>query len=404
MNIDLRSYIQILFRRWWALAVGLVAGLVLGYLVLSSLGMLPVYTATATVLVTGTGTTSGSTREDTLVLTFAELARQDTVTQAVVETLGLSISAQEVAAATQVSVIPSTRLMEIAVTYRDPQTAAAVANELARQLAGQAGVRAYRLQVVSAAAAPGMPDLGPYVNVALAGVLGLFLLTGVVFLWEYLRDVVRGSSAAAARLGLPVLGTLTRKAGGTPAIWPLVEQCTRLGSAAGHRRLLVTSPGSGEGKSGVAELLATAWTRTGRRAVLVDANIRRPVLHKRLGCPNEAGLADWLLPSGKAVPTCRPSENLALLPSGPAPADPAGILVSPRWPDVLAALDQEGDMVIIDGPPVLPAAEIALLSPQVDGILLVLRVGKTRFAAAGEALEALRMVEGPILGLVLSHG
>jgi capsular exopolysaccharide synthesis family protein len=404
MDIDVRGYLLIILRRWWALAAGLVAGLALGYGVLSYLGTLPAYTATATILVIGTGSTSSSTQDDTLVLTFAELARQDTVTQAVIDTLGLAITAQEVALATKVNVIASTRLMEIAVTYRDPQTAAAIANEEARQLAGQAAVRAYRLQVVSPAIAPNRPDLGPYINVALAGALGLLLATGLVFLGEYLRDPVRGAAVLASRLGLPVLGTFTRQADKkAQAIWPLVEQCIRLGRAAGHRRLLVTSPGTGEGKSTVAALLATAWTRTGRSAVLVDANVRRPVLHQRLGCPNEAGLADWLSPSGVAVPTCPVSEHLALLPSGPPPADPVGVLVSQQWPAVLATLDAQADMVIIDGPPVLPAAELSLLAPQVDGILLVLRVGKTTFAALSEAVEALKLVDGPILGLVLNR-
>ena len=400
----MRGYLQMILRRWWALAAGLFAGLALGYVVLSYLGTLPAYTATATVLVSETGSASGSTREDTLVLTFAELARQDTVTQAVVDTLGLSLTAQEVALATKVSVIASTRLMEIAVTYREPQTAAAIANEEARQLAGQAGVRSYRLQVVSPAIAPGQPNMGPYINVALAGALGLLLAAGLVFLGEYLRDPVQGVAALASRLGLPVLGTLTRQADKqAQAIWPLVEQCTRLGSTTGHRRLLVTSPGAGEGKSTVAVLLAAAWTRTGRSAVLVDAHLRRPVLHDRLGCPNEAGLADWLAPAGKAVPTCAVSERLAVLPSGPAPADPVGVLVSQQWPAVLTALDAQADLVIIDGPPVLPAAELSLLAPHVDGILLVLRAGKTRFAALSEAVEALNLVDGPILGLVLNR-
>jgi capsular exopolysaccharide synthesis family protein len=401
--MDLQSYLCMLGRRWWALAAGLVIGLVLGYLAFSFLGLLPVYSATSTVLVTDTGSTASSDPYGALVLTYAELARQDAVTQAVAKALGLPISAREVARFTEVHVIPETRLMEITVTHRDPQIAAAVANEVARQLADQPWVRAYRLQIVSPAVLPDLPNLAPYVNVLLAGMLGLFLVAGLVFLREYLADTAHGASMVASRLAVPVLGTFSRKTDVVQAIWPLVELCKHLGEEE-HRRLLITSPALGEGKSTLAQMLATAWTRAGYTAILVDAHVQRPILHERLGCPNDVGLTDWLALPDKPIATCQLSDGLALLPSGSAPTDPIVALAAPQWPAVLAALDQQADMVIIDGPPVLPAAEIAILAPQVDGILMVLCAGRTKLSAASEALEALDLVDGPILGLVLNGG
>jgi succinoglycan biosynthesis transport protein ExoP len=402
--MNLQSYLRILLRWWWALAVGLIVGLVTGYLAFHLLGLLPVYSATATVLVTDTGATAASDRYGALVLTYAELARQDAVTQAVVKALGLPIPAREVAESIEVHVIADTRLMEITVAHRDPQIAAAVANEVARQLADQPWVRAYRLQVVSAAIAPSLPNLGPYINVLLAGVLGMLLATGLIFLGEYLTDTVRETSVAASRLDLPVLATLTRDADDTEqAIWPLVELCTRLGEA-GHRRLLITSPCSDAQVPTVVLRLANAWTCTGRTVIIVDADVQKPVLHERLGCPNDSGLVDWLASPGESIPICSTTDSLALLSGGPAPADPAAILTSQQWPALLAALDQQADIVIIAGPPILPAAEVALLAPQVDGILIVLRAGKSKLSKAGEALEALDLVDGPVLGLAVNKG
>ncbi len=404
MNIDLKSYLDILYRRWWALMGGLVAGLGVSYLAFSLLGALPVYSATATTLVTDTGSAASLDRYGTLVLTCAELARQDTVTQAVVDALKLPISAREVAEATQVSIIAETWLMEISVTHRDPLVAAAVANELARQLSNHAWVREYRLQVVSAAVPPDLPDPGPYINVLLGGGLGVFLLAGLVLFREYLAGTFQSAALAAWRLDLPVLGTLARHTDKqAQAIWPLVELCSRLGKA-GHRRVLITSPGLGEGKSTLAVLLAQAWARTGRTAILVDAHVQQPVLRERLGCAHNhnAGLTDWLASPKETIPTYSLSECLALLPSGVFAGDPAAVLASQQWPALLTILDRQADIVVIDGPPVLPAAEIALLAPLMDGILLVARVGKTKYSAAGEALEALRMVDGPVLGLVLN--
>ncbi|MBN1812154.1 MAG: hypothetical protein JXA14_09990 [Anaerolineae bacterium] len=401
--MDLQSHLRILSRRWWALLAGLAAGLTLGYLAFHLLGLLPVYSATATVLVADTGASAASDRYGALVLTYAELVRQDAVTQAVVKALGLPISAREVAEATEVHIIAETRLMEITVTYQDPRVAAAVANELARQLADQPWIRAYRLQIVSAAIAPNLPNLGPYVNVLLAGMLGLLLAMGLAFLSEYLADTVREAAVAASRLDLPILGTLACKTGKTEqAIWPLVEICAQLGEA-GHRRILITSSMAGEGKSSLAMLLAAAWTRTERTAVLIDAHVQRPVLHQKAGCSLETGLTDWLASPKEPLPICQLSDSLALLPSGSMPNDPATILASQQWPAVLADLDQRADIVIIDAPPVLPAAEVALLAPQMDGILMVLRVGKTKLSVAREALEALDLVGGPVLGLILNR-
>lgn len=402
--MNLQSYLRILLRWWWALALGLIIGLAMGYLAFHLLGLLPVYSATATVLITDTGATAASGRYGALVLTYAELARQDAVTQAVVKALGLPISAREVAESTEVHVIAETRLMEITVTHQDPKIAATVANEVARQLADQPWVRAYRLQVVSPAIAPNLPNLGPYINVLLTGVLGGLLMTGLIFLGEYLTDTVRETSVAASRLDLPVLATLTRSADDTEqAIWPLVELCTRLGDD-GHRRLLITSPCPGAKVPTVALRLANAWTCTGRTAVLVDADVQKPVLHERLGCPNDSGLVDWLASPEESIPICPTTDGLSLLPGGPVSADSAAILTSQQWPTLLAALDQQADIVIVAGPPILPAAEIALLAPQVDGILIVLRAGKSRLSKAGEALEALDLVDGPILGLAVNKG
>jgi non-specific protein-tyrosine kinase len=128
------------------------------------------------------------------------------------------------------------------------------------------------------------------------------------------------------------------------------------------------------------------------------------VLHERLGCPNDPGLVDWLASPGESIPICPTEDGPSLLPGGPASADPAAILTSQQWPMLLAALDQQADIVIIAGPPILPAAEIALLAPQVDGILIVLRAGKSKLSKAGEALEALDLVDGPILGLAVNKG
>ena len=92
-----------------------------------------------------------------------------------------------------------------------------------------------------------------------------------------------------------------------------------------------------------------------------------------------------------------------MLTSGPIPSDPSELLASQRMGQVLDELAKGADVVILDGPPVLSAADAAILASKVDGILLVLRQGRTKLAAASEAVEALTLVGGNILGVVLNE-
>jgi len=171
--------------------------------------------------------------------------------------------------------------------------------------------------------------------------------------------------------------------------------------------ILVTSSLPREGKTVTAANLAIAQARAGVPTAIVDADLRRPVLHLLFGLDNRVGLTDLLagtVPPGDLGMVLRPTEvpNLAVLPSGPEPPSPAELLGLPALPRILAELRAGAYSVLIDSPPVLPVADAVILSALVDGVLLVLRAGATPVQAVQRSRTSLERARARILGVVLN--
>ena len=170
-----------------------------------------------------------------------------------------------------------------------------------------------------------------------------------------------------------------------------------------RRVLLITSPAKGDGKSVTAANLALTMAQEfNRRVVLVDADMREPGVHLLLGLPPTPGLADVLNGSvtlDDAVVEL-PDFNLAVLPAGIAPERPSELLGSAAMRRTLDALRTRFDRVLVDMPPVVPLADVGVLAPQVDGVVLVVRAGATQKPEIERALSVFD--ESRIVGLVLN--
>jgi polysaccharide biosynthesis transport protein len=170
-----------------------------------------------------------------------------------------------------------------------------------------------------------------------------------------------------------------------------------------RRVLLVTSPGEGDGKSVTAANLALTMAQEfNRRIILVDGDLRRPGVHDLMGLPPAPGLADVLTGTVELDDAIvdLPDLNLSVLPAGLTPERPAELLGSTAMRRTLDALRTRFDRVVVDMPPVVPLADVGVLAPQVDGVLLVVRAGSTKKPQIERALsvfDASRMV-----GLVLN--
>jgi polysaccharide biosynthesis transport protein len=165
----------------------------------------------------------------------------------------------------------------------------------------------------------------------------------------------------------------------------------------GHQattRVLVTSAGPQEGKSLVAANLAVALARMGQRVLLIDGDLRRPVLHRTFGIKASPGLSDLLTRDGNAatsIPIHRTEiANLFVLPCGSKHPAAAELLSSPNLPVVLNRLDSKFTWIVFDSPPVGPVADACIIAPLVQRTLVVVSADFTLTAAAGAAIDQLR--------------
>ena len=182
---------------------------------------------------------------------------------------------------------------------------------------------------------------------------------------------------------------------------------TRLGRAEGTsslRSVLITSPQKGEGKSITAANLAlTMAQELQRRVVIVEADLRKPSLQQIFGLPPGPGLAEFLNGAAelKDIMKSLTGHHLAVIPGGAAPMNPAELLGSTAMRRMLDHLRTRFDRVILDTPPVLPLADVAVLAPLVDGVLLVVRAGCTTKPAIENALRSFD--SSRLVGVVLNE-
>jgi capsular exopolysaccharide synthesis family protein len=172
------------------------------------------------------------------------------------------------------------------------------------------------------------------------------------------------------------------------------------------RTMSVTSANPSEGKTTTAVNLAIVMAQAGHSVALVDADLRRPRVHKLFGVNNSMGLTDAVVHSDMpATHYLRPTdvENLQLMTSGKIPPNPAELLGSRRMSDLLERLKEAVDVVICDTPPILAVTDAAIVGRQVDGVLMVMNAGKTRMDSAIQATQSLRKVNCHLLGAVLNR-
>lgn len=170
------------------------------------------------------------------------------------------------------------------------------------------------------------------------------------------------------------------------------------------RTLMVTSPAAGEGKSTTIANLAVTMAQSGRRTIVVDTDLRRPALHELFGAQMSPGLTDAMMAAAGDLPLQKTAvENLWLLSSGPKPPNPADLLGAERMAQIIAQLTEQADIVLFDAPPVMAAADAAILGARVDGVLLVIQAGKTRRDHSERARETLEKSRAHVVGAALTN-
>lgn len=168
--------------------------------------------------------------------------------------------------------------------------------------------------------------------------------------------------------------------------------------------ILVTSAGPGEGKSLTAANLAVVMAQAGKETLLVDSDLRKPMLHRLFGLRNDRGLTSLLVQGCDPDKVVQPTQvaYLSLIASGLIPPNPAELLGSQAMKPLMQKLKSRYEVVLLDGPPLIAVTDSALLAPLVDGVLLVIRAGEARMEMVREAKSIIESANARIVGCVLN--
>lgn len=442
-GLELRDYLRVLHTYWRGIAaIALVVTLLaFGWTFFQK----PIYEAESSghVMAAGAKDLDGALAADELskskATVYQSIASTRPVAQAVIDELGLSLAPDELMESIEVEAPLDTSELRITASAGDPAEARNLADAWVKALATQveqmetAGTEnaqaAVRLVPLAEAALPTAP-VSPNVKLTLAigAVLGLMLGLAYALIRNHLDRRVRSADVIEQQFGVPVIGTIPldkrmqdhRQVVETGAIDNNSDRTAHAMSEALRelrtnlsfvdvdnppKIIAVTSSVPGEGKSSVTANLAVTIAAAGKRVVVVDGDLRRPVVTSMFGLVPGAGVTDVL--SGQAeledvLQVWGHVPNLAVLGAGRVPPNPSELLGSKAMADMLQQLAAHAT-VLIDAPPLLPVTDAAILSRIADGAMVVINAGKTSLDEIGKAFGNLAKVDAHILGAILNR-
>lgn len=299
-----------------------------------------------------------------------------------------------------------------------------------------AGLKTSNIRIVDPARVP-LGPVSPNVPRNIAISLVLSLIGGIVlaFGYEALDNTVRTVDQVNLLTGLPAVAVI-------PKTRPVIDEANRLlrggsrptegvelvtcvkphsgiaeafralrtsillsSGAAPPRIILVTSALSQEGKTTTSVNTAVVLAQKGARVLLIDADMRRPSIHKLLNVPNRIGLSNLLANMADPNEVVLPypgQPNMFVVPSGPLPPQPAELVASPRFAQLLALWRKEFDHIIIDTPPCLSVTDAVVMSVDAESVIVVIRAAKTTKQNLRRTRDLLASVNAPVRGIVVN--
>lgn len=389
----------------------------------------PMYSSSAKVVLVKDGETSdnGITQNDInlnqkLVATYTQIIKSKLVVNRVNDELNLNYSYDKLLSEINVTAVDETELLKITVTDENPKTATLIANKIT-DVFGEEVKQIFKIDNVSVLEEAELPtkpsNIHTIKDMIIAGLVGLVLSSGVVFVIFYFDDTLRDTETIENDVDLPILAKVFKDKNKTELV---VEELPNAAASESIRNLrtnlqfssvdkelstvLVTSSVPSDGKSFVSANLATSFAQAGKKVLLIDCDLRKGRQHKIFNVSGKKGLSNLLIEDiGNYADYILKTnvKNLYLLPRGTFPPNPSELLNSKKNKLFLDIVSNKYDIVILDGAPITGLADSLILSSLVDSTIIVASMNHTPKTELINAKKSLDNVGAKVSGIVANN-
>lgn len=432
-EIDLKELLQLLKKR--ALFIAFITILCTGISgVVSFYIFAPVYQTYTTLMIGRPQEYAGKIEYDDVLLnqklvsTYGEIVKSRIIADELIEKLKLNLTYEKLGKKINVTLLKDTEIIKISVKDKDRKMAAKIANEIAGVFIKYVAqiMHIENIQIIDKAEVPLKPiKPRPIINMIVTFIVASMISTCAVIIREYLDNTIKSSEEIEKKFNLPVVGIVPKllKAQGNNSKNndkiiihkdqnPLIIEAFRTlrtniqfsGIDKALKNILITSSIAAEGKTVTSINLAYSISRTEKKVILIDCDLRKPKIHDYFDILNSTGLTTALATKidYKNFIQVIYEGKLDLLTSGPIPPNPSELLGSKRMQLLLERVKQDYDVVILDSPSAGIVTDAAVLSTKVDGTIFVCEVGRTEMEEVNTAKAALENVNANIIGVILN--
>ncbi len=454
-ELDLLDILHIIRNRWWVVELCFVLAVAICAIVTYHFAV-PMYRAETTLFAgkepnrIASLDLSDLNLNQKLVADYREIILSRLVARQVIEDMNIDMSIQTFQKRVSVNTVKDSRFFKIGFESTNPEMAMYAANALGKAIIEKAEdiIDIKNIIVIDEAELPKNPvKPNKELNMAIAMVLGLMFGVFFACFMEFLDRTIKTNSDVEKHLSLITIGTIPLFKGEDPrnakttarALKSSIKKSEKTGEDVLTSRALIsvldpkapaseayrslrtnigytsvdkqvktiaiTSPGPREGKSTTVVNLAISLAQVGKKVLVVDADLRKGKIHRYFLLPNARGVTDIIINRYKVkdvIKEVKYAENLYAICRGSVPPNPVELLESNRMAAFLEVIRKEFDIILIDTPPVGQLTDAAVLSKNVDGVILVIASGETQIDIAKHAKSRLNKIEAKVLGAVIT--